>query len=194
VTGTSPRIRNVIHDACWEWRPAWHVRACSIDLRERVLAAVLNKGMSARGAAARFGIKESSAIKWVERHRQTGAVAPAQVGVYRPRLLASDLRDWLLERNRSDFTLLGLLAELAMRGVKVDYVQGSGLALVARQSGQWKDKIYIRGAGQTFVRRSTCPHSSPPISTKCKWGRGDLDMIRGDGGVSTLPQYPSVSP
>ena len=41
------------------------VRAYSIDLRERVLAAVLNEGMSARGAAARFGISESSAIKWV---------------------------------------------------------------------------------------------------------------------------------
>lgn len=99
------------------------VRAYSIDLRERVLAAVLNEGMSARGAAARFGISESSAIKWVKRHRQTGAVAAAQIGGYKPQLLAGDLRDWLLERVRSDFTLRGLVAELAMRGVKVDYVQ-----------------------------------------------------------------------
>jgi putative transposase len=99
------------------------VRACSMDLRERVLAAVLNEGMSARGAAARFGISESSAIKWVKRHRRTGTVAPAQIGGYKPRLLVGDLRDWLLERTRSDFTLRGLVAELAMRGVKVDYVQ-----------------------------------------------------------------------
>ena len=53
----------------------------------------------------------------------TGAVAPAQIGGYKPRLLAGDLRDWLLERSKRDFTLRGLVAELAERGVKVDYVQ-----------------------------------------------------------------------
>jgi transposase len=61
------------------------VRALSIDLRERVLAAVIEGAMSARGAAARFGISESSAIKWVRRHRQTGTVAPAQIGGHKPR-------------------------------------------------------------------------------------------------------------
>jgi len=99
------------------------VRAYSIDLRERVLAAVLHEGMSARGAATRFGISESSAIKWVRRYRRTGSVAPARIGGYKPRLLTGDLRDWLLERTRRDFTLRGLVAELAERGVKVDYVQ-----------------------------------------------------------------------
>lgn len=99
------------------------VRAYSMDLRERVLAAVMDEGMSARGAAARFGISESSAIKWVRRHRQTGTVAPSQIGGHKPRLLAGELRDWLLDRMKSDFTLRGLVAELATRGVKVDYVQ-----------------------------------------------------------------------
>lgn len=99
------------------------VRAYSMDLRERVLAAVMDEGMSARGAAARFGISESSAIKWVRRHRQTGTVAPSQIGGHKPRLLAGELRDWLLDRMKSNFTLRGLVAELATRGVKVDYVQ-----------------------------------------------------------------------
>ena len=99
------------------------VRAYSMDLRERVVAAVMDEGMSARGAAARFGISESSAIKWVRRHRQTGTVAPSQIGGHKPRLLAGELRDWLLDRMKSDFTLRGLVAELATRGVKVDYVQ-----------------------------------------------------------------------
>lgn len=99
------------------------VRALSMDLRERVLAAVLDEGMSARGAASRFGISESSAIKWVKRHRQTGSVAPAQIGGHKPRLLTGEIREWLLERARSDFTLRGLVVELAERGVKVDYVQ-----------------------------------------------------------------------
>jgi len=118
---------------------------------------VIDEGMSARGAAARFGISESSAIKWVKRHRQTGSVAPLQIGGHKPRLLTGDLRDWLLERTGSDFTLRGLVAELAERGVKVDYVQvwrfahAEGLSFkksvlpaeqlrpkVARRREQWK--------------------------------------------------------
>lgn len=95
----------------------------SMDLRERVIAAVLREGMSARGAAARFGVSESSAIKWVRRHRETGSVAPSRMGGYKPRLLAGELRDWLIERARRDFTLRGLVAELGERGIKVDYVQ-----------------------------------------------------------------------
>jgi len=95
----------------------------SMDLRERVVAAVLKDGLSARRAAARFGISESSAIKWVRRQRQTGSVAPSKIGGYKPRLLSGELRDWLLERARRDFTLRGLVAELGERGVKVDYVQ-----------------------------------------------------------------------
>ncbi|MET0179413.1 MAG: transposase, partial [Novosphingobium sp.] len=92
----------------------------SMDLRERVVAAVLKEGMSARRAATRFGVSESSAIKWVRRQRQTGSVAPSKIGGYKPRLLAGELRDWLLERARRDFTLRGLVAELGERGVKVD--------------------------------------------------------------------------
>ena len=95
----------------------------SMDLRERVVAAVLKEGMSARRAAARFGVSQSSAIKWVRRQRQTGSVAPSKIGGYKPRLLSGELRDWLLERVRRDFTLRGLVAELGERGVKVDYVQ-----------------------------------------------------------------------
>jgi transposase len=95
----------------------------SMDLRERVVAAVLKDGISARRAAARFGVSESSAIKWVRRQRETGSVAPSKIGGYKPRLLSGDLRDWLLDRARRDFTLRGLVAELSERGVKVDYVQ-----------------------------------------------------------------------
>ena len=67
----------------------------SMDVRERVVTAVLTDGMSARGAAARFGVSESSAIKWVRRHRETGSAAPSRIGGYKPRLLTGALRDWL---------------------------------------------------------------------------------------------------
>ena len=44
----------------------------SIDLRERVVAAVEKGGLSARQAAAQFGVGASTAIRWVERVRETG--------------------------------------------------------------------------------------------------------------------------
>ncbi len=99
------------------------VRAYSMDLRERVLGAVIDEGMSARGAAVRFGISGSSAIKWVKPHRQTGSGALAQIGGHKPRLLTGELRGWLLDRTKTDFILRRLVAELAERRVKVDYVQ-----------------------------------------------------------------------
>lgn len=94
----------------------------SMDLRERVVAAVEAEGMSRHQAAARFGVSYSVAIGWVKRMRETGSVAPGQMGGHKPRTLSGGHRDWLLERCREkDFTLRGLVAELAARGVKVDY-------------------------------------------------------------------------
>ena len=98
-------------------------RAYSMDLRERVVAAVEREGLSRHEAAARFGVAPSSAIKWVRRFRATGSVAPGQIGGHKPRVLRGPHRAWLLERTARDFTLRGLVAELAERGVKVDYRQ-----------------------------------------------------------------------
>jgi putative transposase len=100
------------------------VKPYSMDLRERVVGAVLSGGMSARAAAARFDVSESSAIKWVRRVRETGSAAPSRIGGHKPRLLSGGLRDWLIARAERDFTLRGLAGELlAEFGVKVDYVQ-----------------------------------------------------------------------
>jgi transposase len=98
-------------------------RAYSNDLRERVVGAVVRDGLSRHAAAARFGVAPSSAIKWVNRYQETGSVAPDQIGGHKPRTLRGDHRDWLLERMQRDFTLRGLVVELAERGVKVDYRQ-----------------------------------------------------------------------
>lgn len=48
---------------------------------------------------------------------------PGKVGGRKIGIPSGSNRDWLLERRISDFTLHGLVAELAERGVKVDYVQ-----------------------------------------------------------------------
>ena len=94
----------------------------SMDLRERVVAAVKVEGLSRRAAAARFGVSYSAAIEWLKRVEQTGSVEPRQVGGYKPKKISGAWRDWLVERCREkDFTLRGLVAELGERGLKVDY-------------------------------------------------------------------------
>ena len=93
-----------------------------MELRERVLRAVEEEGLSRRQAAERFDVSVSAAIAWVARYRKTGSVAPGQMGGHKPRTLSGRHRDWLLERvGRGDFTLRGLVEELAERGLKVDY-------------------------------------------------------------------------
>ena len=94
----------------------------SLDLRERVVAAVEKGGLSARQAAVQFGVGASTAIRWVDRLRKTGSLRPSQIGGYKPRAIAGEHRTWLLARiKKQDFTLRGLVAELAERGLKVDY-------------------------------------------------------------------------
>jgi putative transposase len=97
-------------------------RPYSMDLRDRVVAAVERDGMSCHAAAARFEVGVSTAIKWMQRYRQTGSAAPGQMGGHKPRAIVGAHRDWLIARCRGGaFTLRGLVAELAERGLKVDY-------------------------------------------------------------------------
>lgn len=97
-------------------------RAYSRDLRERAVGSVERDGLSRREAALRYGVGVSTAIKWVQRFRETGAVAPGKMGGNRPKKISGAWRSWLLARCRDrDFTLRGLVAELAERGLKVDY-------------------------------------------------------------------------
>jgi transposase len=97
-------------------------RPYSLDLRERVVAAVEQGGLSRREAAAKFGVAPSVAVGWVRRFREKGSVAPGQMGGHKPKAIRGEHHDWLVERCRErDFTLRGLVAELAERGLKVDY-------------------------------------------------------------------------
>jgi|307.fasta_scaffold41003_2 putative transposase len=94
----------------------------SIDLRERVVAAVKTGGISCHRAAKQFGVSISTAINWVRLLRETGSVAPGKMGGHRPKLISGRHRTWLLQRiKEGDFTLRVLVAELAERGLKVDY-------------------------------------------------------------------------
>src|SRR6202043_827351 len=64
----------------------------------------------------------STAVNWLRRFKDTGSVAPGQMGGHKPKALRGEHETWLRERLRQgDFTLRGLVAELAGRGLKVDY-------------------------------------------------------------------------
>ena len=93
----------------------------SNDLRERVVAAVLN-GESCRAVAARFKVAVSSVVKWSQRFRATGSVRPCTMGGQRKRILEPH-RSFIAERlhQTPHLTLHGLIAELASRGIAVSH-------------------------------------------------------------------------
>jgi len=97
-------------------------RPYSMDLRDRAIARV-QSGESVRSVASALSISAATVVRWSQRYRASGSVTPGKMGGHKPRLLVGALRTWLLDRTKTDFTLRGLVAELAARGVKVDYVQ-----------------------------------------------------------------------
>jgi len=70
------------------------VKPYSIDLRERAVKAVVD-GEPTRAVAERFGVAVSSVIKWHQRFRRTGSVAPGKMGGHRKPVLAPH-RDFIL--------------------------------------------------------------------------------------------------
>jgi transposase len=95
--------------------------ALSVDLRERVVAAVM-AGASCRAAAARFRVSAASAIRWRALSRKAGPVAPGPLGGDRRSLhieAHAALILGLVER-KSDIALTEIRAELARAGVAAD--------------------------------------------------------------------------
>lgn len=96
-------------------------RPYSNDLRERVVAAVLS-GATTRVVAERFGVAVSTVVKWSQRYRATGSVAPGKMGGHRRRVLEPH-RAFIVERIEREphLTLHRLKDELAARGVVVSH-------------------------------------------------------------------------
>jgi putative transposase len=121
----------------------------SLDLRDRVVAAVEIEGLSRHQAAARFGVAVSTAVHWVRRYRSTGNVSPSKIGGYKLRTLRGDHADWLIARCRErDFTISLLVEELlAIRGVKVD--RHSVWEFLHAEGLSFKKKPVRKGAGSS---------------------------------------------
>lgn len=123
----------------------------SLDFRKRAVATVLTGGVSCHEAAERFGVAASTVIGWVRRQRETGSLAPGKMGGHRAKAISGEHRVWVLERIKAgDFTLRGLVAELADRGLKVDYrsvwefVHAEKLSFKKKRGG-WRARSSRRG-------------------------------------------------
>jgi transposase len=124
-------------------------KPCSVDLRERVVAAVEQEGLSRNQASARFGVAVSSAVKWVALFRETGSVEPRQMGGYKPRTLRGGHAEWLIARcGEKPFTISQLVVELKeVRGLKVD--RRSVWEFLHAEGLSFKKKPVRQGAGSS---------------------------------------------
>ena len=120
----------------------------SEDLRIRAVAAVA-EGMSRRQTAKLFRVGESSVIRWVQLHEQTGSVAARPMGGSRGTSIEGADREWLLQRitGQPDLTLEEMRHELArQRGLEVGY--GSVWRFCDREKLSVKKKSARRPARQ----------------------------------------------
>jgi putative transposase len=102
-------------------------RLYSNDLREREVGSVERGELSRRQAASHYSVGANKVIKWVQRLRRTGSVSPGKTGGRRPRKLPGSWRGWPLGRCRAgEFTLRGLVGELAERGLQGRLPLGGG--------------------------------------------------------------------
>lgn len=117
-------------------------RPLSNDLRRRVVAAVW-KGESCRSVASRFGVAISSVVKWSQRYRATGSVAPGQMGGHRKVVLEAH-RAFIAARIRQTphVTLHQIKDELAARGIRVSH------------NTVW---LFLRREGLRFKKNSVRP-------------------------------------
>jgi putative transposase len=122
-------------------------RPYSTDLRERAIARI-QAGESVRMVAQALSLSPSSVVKWSQRFKATGSAAAGKMGGHRPRVLIGEHAAFLRERiAQRDFTLRGLVAELAERGLEVDY------------RTIW---TFVHGEGLSFKKKHHAKRARPP--------------------------------
>ena len=124
-------------------------RPLSDDLRRRVVTAV-DDGMSRRGAAKRFGIAPSTAIKWVRAWQRTGC--------YRPRPQGGDRRSQRIEARAE--VVLALVEETPdMTLVEIAAHLESEHGLRVSQSTVWR---FFHRRGITFKKTAHASEQQRP--------------------------------
>ncbi|MDE1146544.1 MAG: IS630 family transposase [Azospirillaceae bacterium] len=162
-------------------------RPYSMDLRERVVAAVQG-GLSRRQAAARFGVSDSAAIRWMKRLNETGDVAPGQMGGHKPKKISGDHHTWLVARcQERPFTLAVLIAELGERGLKVDYrsvwefVRGQGLTYKKTLVASEQDRPDVAHRRAQWVKHRASVDPSRLVFIDETWTKTNMAPLRGWG-------------
>lgn len=122
------------------------VRPYAMELRTRAMDA-LDEGATCRDVADRFAISVSAVVKWSQRLRHTGSVAPAKQGATPPRKLAGE-RDFILERiaEHPSITTRALAAELSSRGIEASHM------------AVWR---LVRAEGMTFKKNCARGRTNP---------------------------------
>jgi len=118
-------------------------RTLSLDLRERVVAAI-SGGLSRRQAAERFGVSPASAIRWCALARETGSATPKPRGGDRlsGRIEAQAARIRTLIDEKDDLTLTEIRAHLAEEGHH--FSVGTLWRFFARHRITWKKRPPMR--------------------------------------------------
>jgi transposase len=152
-------------------------RPLSKDIRERAMSR-LGAGETVRAVAEALSVAPSSVVKWSQRLRATGSAAP--------RKIRGEQADWLRARMADRaFTLRGLVAELAERGLKVDYrtmwtfahAEGLSFKKTALASEQERPDIARKRARWKARQGSIDPHRLVFIDET--WAKTNMAPLRG---------------
>jgi transposase len=115
-------------------------RPLSMDLRERIVEAV-ERGGSRNATAKRFAVSTSCVVKLMQRWRETGSIAPGQMGGWKEHALAAhESKVQALIAARADTTLEELRDALSDEGVHIGrssvdrFLKARGLTLKKSRS------------------------------------------------------------
>jgi transposase len=139
--------------------------AYPLELRERVVAAIVEGGSTLEEASETFSIHVRSVSLWLKRWREQGTLAPSPHGGGAPRKLTADAEGWLAQwlAQDCDLTQDQVVERLEKRGVEVD--RSTVSRALARMKWTRKKKVSSR------------PNSSRPKS-RSSAGRGRRSKSR----------------
>ncbi|HEX6293349.1 MAG TPA: IS630 family transposase [Herpetosiphonaceae bacterium] len=140
-------------------------RALSVDLRQRVVAAI-DDGLSCRRAAERFGISAASAIRWRSRLKEAGDVVPKRPGGDRRSQRIEAHSQLILDAVtvKADITLAELQELLKRRGIS------AGIASLWRFFQRRKITLKKRPAHAAEQRRGDIN------AAREEWFEGQVDL------------------
>jgi len=136
-------------------------KACSQDLRGRVLEAI-EMGASRREAAERFEVSPSSAVKWMQRWRETGSIAAKPNGGSLSPLEKHASMLMKLVEEQPDLTLDEIVA--AMRKRRIACSRSAIWRFFARHDISFKKKEPARSGART----SRCGPRAPTLDARAR--------------------------